>query len=24
MQEAYGRDVTLPPLPVELTHDVRV
>ena len=22
MQEAYGRDVTLPPLPVELTHDV--
>ena len=24
MQEAYGRDVTLPPLPVELVHDVRV
>ena len=24
MQEAYGRDVTLPPLPVELVHDFRV
>ena len=24
MQEAYERDVTLPPLPVELDHDVRV
>ena len=24
MQEAYERDVTLPPLPVELVHDVRV
>ena len=24
MQAAYERDVTLPPLPVELDHDVRV
>jgi hypothetical protein len=24
MQEVLGRDVTLPPLPVELVHDVRV
>jgi hypothetical protein len=24
MEEIYGRDVTLPPLPVELDHDFRV
>ena len=24
MQEAYGRDVTRPPLPIELVHDVRL
>jgi hypothetical protein len=24
LQEVYGRDVTLPPLPVELDHDFRV
>jgi hypothetical protein len=24
MQEVYGRDFTLPPLPVELDHDFRV